>query len=129
MLQAQIRAYIMKKNYKRMLEQRLALSVLQRNTKKYLSLRNWSWFKLYAKVKPLLSVARQEEEFKAKEEEFNKLKENFEKEEKIRKELEEQNVKILKEKNDLYLQLEAEKVIFDLIKNNLISILILLKEN
>ena len=60
MLQAQIRSYIMKKEYKKMLDQRLAQSVLQRNIKKYLSLRNWPWWKLYTKVKPLLSVARQE---------------------------------------------------------------------
>ena len=60
MLQAQIRLFCMKKQYKKMLEQRLALSVLQRNVKKYLSLRNWAWWKLYTKVKPLLSVARQE---------------------------------------------------------------------
>jgi myosin heavy subunit len=60
MLQGQIRAYILKKQYKLMLDQRVAMSVLQRNIKKYLSLRNWPWWKLYTKVKPLLSVARQE---------------------------------------------------------------------
>ena len=110
MLQAQIRTYVMKKIFKKMIDQRMALSVLQRNIKKYLAFRNWAWWKLYTKVKPLLSVARQEEELKAREEEFAKLKETFEKEEKLRKELEEQSSKLLKEKNDLYLQLEAEKV-------------------
>ena len=60
MLQAHIRAYILKKRYKNMMEQKIAMSVLQRNIKKYLSLRNWPWWKLYTKVKPLLSVARQE---------------------------------------------------------------------
>ncbi|CAF0931345.1 unnamed protein product, partial [Brachionus calyciflorus] len=109
MLQAHIRMYIMKKEYKRMLDQRMALSVLQRNIKAYLSLRNWPWWKLYTKVKPLLSVARQEEELKAREEEFAKLKESFEKEEKLRKELEETNLKLLKEKNELYTQLQAER--------------------
>ncbi len=109
MLQAQIRLYIMKKQYKKMLDQRLALSVLQRNVKKYLSLRNWPWWKLYTKVKPLLSVARQEDELKAKEEEFNKIKEEKEKEEKLRKELEQQNVKLLQEKNDLFTQLQSER--------------------
>lgn len=109
MLQSHIRMYVMKKTYKKMLDQRLALSVLQRNIKKYLSLRNWPWWKLYTKVKPLLSVARQEDELKAKEEEFGKVKEALEKEEKLRKELEEQNVKLLKEKNDLYTELQAEK--------------------
>ena len=109
MLQAHIRMYIMKKAYKVMLDQRLALSVLQRNIKAYLSLRNWAWWKLYTKVKPLLSVARQEDELKAREEEFNKLKESFEKEEKLRKELEETNFKLLKEKNELYTQLQSER--------------------
>lgn len=64
MIQAQIRAFIMKREYKKMLDQRLAQSVLQRNIKKYLSLRNWGWWKLFTKVKPLLSVARQEVTYK-----------------------------------------------------------------
>ncbi|CAF0933109.1 unnamed protein product [Adineta ricciae] len=108
-LQAQIRGYIMKKEYKKMLDQRLALSVLQRNCRKYLSLRNWPWWKLYTKVKPLLSVARQEEEMKKLEDEFKALKEALEKEEKLRKEVEENNAKLIKEKNDMYLQLESER--------------------
>ncbi|RNA02934.1 myosin heavy chain, partial [Brachionus plicatilis] len=108
MLQSNIRLYLMKKHYKTMLDQRLALSVLQRNIKAYLSLRNWPWWKLYTKVKPLLSNARQEDELKAKEEEFNKIKESLEKEEKLRKELEETNLKLLKDKNELYTQLQSE---------------------
>ena len=97
-LQGQIRGYIMKKEYKRMLEKRLALSVLQRNCRKYLSLRNWPWWKLYTKVKPLLSVARQEEEMKKLEEEFKALKESLEKEEKLRKETEDNNAKLARGK-------------------------------
>jgi myosin heavy chain 6/7 len=127
-LQGQIRGYIMKKEYKKMLEKRLALSVLQRNCRKYLSLRNWPWWKLYTKVKPLLSVARQEEEMKKLEEEFKTLKENLEKEEKLRKEVEDNNQKLIRgkrlildlnyfedlffrseEKNDLVQQLESER--------------------
>ena len=64
MMQAQIRLFIMKREFKRMLDQRLGLGVVQRNLKKYISLRNWPWWKLYTKVKPLLSVARQEVIFK-----------------------------------------------------------------
>jgi myosin heavy chain 6/7 len=79
-----------------MLDQRLALSVLQRNCRKYLSLRNWPWWKLYTKVKPLLSVARQEEEMKKLEDEFKALKEALEKEEKLRKDTEESNAKLIK---------------------------------
>ena len=108
-LQAQVRGYIMKREYRTMLAQRLALSVLQRNIRKYLSLRNWAWWKLYTKVKPLLSVARQEDELKKLEDEFKSLKENFEKEEKLRKEVEENNSKLIREKNDLFQQLESQR--------------------
>ncbi|CAF1238599.1 unnamed protein product [Rotaria sordida] len=108
-LQAQIRGYVMRKDYRKMLDQRLALGVLQRNCRKYLSLRNWPWWKLYTKVKPLLSVARQEEEMKKLEDEYKALKEAFEKEEKLRKDTEESNAKLIKEKNDMYLQVEAER--------------------
>jgi hypothetical protein len=34
-------------------------------------LKNWAWWKLYTKVKPLLNVARTEEEMKQKEEEVD----------------------------------------------------------
>ncbi|UJR20568.1 hypothetical protein I4U23_023694 [Adineta vaga] len=108
-LQGQVRGFIMRKSYKKMLDQRIALSVLQRNCRKYLSLRNWPWWKLYTKVKPLLSVARQEEEMKKLEEEFKALKEALAKEEKLRKEMEDSNSKLLREKNDIFQQLESER--------------------
>lgn len=60
MLQAHIRAFLTRKQFKIMLDKRLGLKILQRNIKKYLSVRNWAWWKLYAKIKPLLSIARQE---------------------------------------------------------------------
>ena len=95
-LQAQIRGYFMKKEYKRMLDQRLALAVLQRNLRKYIGNRNWPWWKLYTKAKPLLSVARQEEEMKKLEDEYKALKEALAKEEKLRKDTEENNAKLIK---------------------------------
>lgn len=48
---------------------RLAIAVLQRNVRKHLFLRDWKWWKLFTKVKPLLNVARTEEELKQKEDE------------------------------------------------------------
>jgi myosin heavy subunit len=84
MLQAHIRAYLTQLNYKKLREQRVALVVLQRNIKKFLQLRNWPWWKLYQKIKPLLNASKAEDEMKAKEEEMRKLKEEFEKETKLR---------------------------------------------
>ncbi|KAF8792400.1 Myosin-3 like protein [Argiope bruennichi] len=63
-------------------------------------------------VKPLLSIARVEDELRALEEKLKIEHEAFVKEEKVRKELETTNVKLLQEKNDLFLQLEAERATF-----------------
>ena len=60
MLQSHMRCYIMKKGIKKMIEQKQNLSVLQRNVKAYLNLRNWGWWKLFANVKPLLQGAKRE---------------------------------------------------------------------
>ncbi|CAF5115175.1 unnamed protein product, partial [Rotaria sp. Silwood1] len=54
--------------------------------------------------------ARQEEEMKKLEEESKTLKESLEKEEKLRKEVEDNNAKLIREKNDLLTQLEFERV-------------------
>jgi len=88
---------------------RVALSVIQRNIRRWLAMRNWQWWKLYTRVKPLLSVARQEDEMKKKEEELEKTKQELAKVSKIKKELEEQNVTLLQTKSDLFLQLQAEQ--------------------
>ena len=46
--------------------QHLAISCIQRNVKKFMAIRDWSWWKLYTKVQPLLNVHRTEEELKNK---------------------------------------------------------------
>ncbi|XP_076246113.1 myosin heavy chain isoform X15 [Calliopsis andreniformis] len=108
-MQAYIRGYLSRKDYKKLQEQRLALVVVQRNLRKYLQLRTWPWWKLWQKVKPLLNVTRIEDELAALEEKARKAQEAFEKEEKLRKELEEQNTKLLTERNALQRQLDGEK--------------------
>lgn len=107
--QAQIRGYLMRKEYKKLQDQRTALALIQRNIRKYLMLRTWPWWRLYTKVKPMLNIARQEEEMKKAAEELAKMKEEFEKLEKLKKELEEQNVTLLQQKNDIFLQLQTEQ--------------------
>merc|ERR1719239_721990 len=109
MFQANIRGYLMRKSYKKLQDQRVGLSVIQRNIRKWLGLKNWLWWRLYVKVKPLLNIARAEDEMKLKEEELIKTKETLEKTEKQRKELKEQNVGLLQAKNDLFIQLQAEQ--------------------
>lgn len=61
-MQAYIRGYLSRKEYKKLQDQRLALVVVQRNLRKYLQIRTWPWWKLWQKVKPLLNVTRIEDE-------------------------------------------------------------------
>ena len=44
------------RNYVKRTQQLNAIRILQRNCAAYLKLRNWQWWRLYTKVKPLLQV-------------------------------------------------------------------------
>ncbi|XP_042857492.1 myosin heavy chain, muscle-like [Penaeus japonicus] len=108
-LQAWIRGYVSRIQYKKLQEQRVALIVVQRNLRKYLKLRNWPWYRMWQKVKPLLNVTRVEDEMRALEEKAAKAQEDYEREAKLRKELEAANVALLEEKNNLMVALESTK--------------------
>ncbi len=58
LLQSQIRRYLIKKNIKKMLEQKAALTTVQRNVKNYVEVRNWGWLKLFNSMKHLLTAAK-----------------------------------------------------------------------
>ncbi|XP_039972878.1 myosin-16-like [Xiphias gladius] len=109
MLQAQLRGTLMRIEFKKMVDRRIALMAIQRNVRKFLQLRFWGWWKLYTKVKPLLMVARQEEVFKAKEEELRVAVEKVKELEGKIKDLEGKMVTLSQEKNDLALALAAEQ--------------------
>uniref|UniRef100_A0A8C4TC04 Myosin-16 n=1 Tax=Erpetoichthys calabaricus TaxID=27687 RepID=A0A8C4TC04_ERPCA len=109
MLQARCRGFLMRIEFKKMLERRLSLIAIQRNVRKFLQLRYWGWWKLYNKVKPLLNVARQEDEMKAKEEELRNAMEKTQDLVNRLKELEEKVATLSQEKNDLSLLLVAEQ--------------------
>ncbi|XP_047426901.1 myosin-16-like [Mugil cephalus] len=109
MLQAQLRGSLMRIEFKKMVDRRIALMAIQRNVRKFLQLRFWGWWKLYTKVKPLLMVARQEETFKAKEEELRAAVEKVKELEGKIKDLEGKMVTLSQEKNDLALALAAEQ--------------------
>uniref|UniRef100_A0A673HV21 Myosin-9 n=1 Tax=Sinocyclocheilus rhinocerous TaxID=307959 RepID=A0A673HV21_9TELE len=73
--QAWCRGYVARRAFAKRQQQLTAMRVIQRNCAAYLKLRNWHWWRLFTKVKPLLQVTRQEEEMVAKEEELVKMKE------------------------------------------------------
>uniref|UniRef100_A0A670KDL9 Myosin heavy chain 16 n=1 Tax=Podarcis muralis TaxID=64176 RepID=A0A670KDL9_PODMU len=109
MLQCRGRGFLMRIEFKKMLDRRLGLMLIQRNVRKFLQMRYWGWWKLYNKVKPLLNVARQEEEMKAKEEELRSAMSKTQELMDRVKELEEKTNTLSQEKNDLTIQLQAEQ--------------------
>ncbi|NXX33201.1 MYH7 protein, partial [Nicator chloris] len=109
MLQARIRGFLMRLEYQKIISRREALYTIQWNIRAFNAVKNWSWMKLFFKIKPLLKSAQTEKEMSNLKEEFQKLKEALEKSEAKRKELEEKQVSMIQEKNDLTLQLQAEQ--------------------
>ncbi|XP_071043315.1 myosin heavy chain, non-muscle isoform X1 [Parasteatoda tepidariorum] len=106
--QACCRGLIARRNYQKRLQQLSAIRIIQRNCSAYLKLRNWSWWRLYTKVKPLLQVTKQEEKLNEKEDELRQVKEKMEKVEQVTTEVEKKLQQVLEEKNTLAEQLQAE---------------------
>uniref|UniRef100_A0AAY5EBS8 Myosin, heavy chain 11a, smooth muscle n=1 Tax=Electrophorus electricus TaxID=8005 RepID=A0AAY5EBS8_ELEEL len=101
--QAQARGFLARKAFAKRQQQLTAMRVIQRNCAAYLKLRNWQWWRLFTKVKPLLQVTRQEEEMSLKEEELQKAKEASQKYETELKDI------MLKHTQDLEEHLEEEE--------------------
>ncbi|CAI9587704.1 unnamed protein product, partial [Staurois parvus] len=106
--QALCRGFLMRLEYKKILDRRDAIYTIQYNIRAFMNVKHWPWMKLYFKIKPLLRSAETEKEMAAMKEEFAKTKDSLAKSEAKRKELEEKMVKLLQEKNDLQLQVQSE---------------------
>ncbi|KAM4890290.1 myosin heavy chain, skeletal muscle, adult-like isoform 1-T1 [Sylvia borin] len=106
--QALCRGFLMRVEYQRMVERRESIFCIQYNIRSFMNVKHWPWMKLFFKIKPLLKSAESEKEMANMKGEFEKTKEELAKSEAKRKELEEKMVSLLKEKNDLQLQVQAE---------------------
>uniref|UniRef100_A0A3P8X5P5 Myosin heavy chain 7 n=1 Tax=Cynoglossus semilaevis TaxID=244447 RepID=A0A3P8X5P5_CYNSE len=108
-LQARSRGVLARIEFKKIVERRDAVLVIQWNIRAFMGVKNWPWMKMYFKIKPLLKSAESEKEMANMKEEFTKLKEAYAKLEARKKELEEKTVTLLQEKNDLQLQVQTEQ--------------------
>lgn len=106
--QAYCRGLLARRNYVKRTQQLNAIRILQRNCSAYLKLRNWQWWRLYTKVKPLLQVTKNDEKVLQKETELKEVKEKLESHEKVVGELDRQYQQALEEKSILAEQLQAE---------------------
>ncbi|XP_036445748.1 myosin-11 isoform X1 [Colossoma macropomum] len=110
--QAQGRGFLARKAFSKRQQQLTAMKVIQRNCAAYLKLKNWQWWRLFTKVKPLLQVTRQEEEMSQKEEELQKAKEVAQKAETELKEINQKHSQLLEERNALQEKLQTEAELY-----------------
>ncbi|XP_067015744.2 unconventional myosin-XVIIIa isoform X4 [Anabrus simplex] len=78
-LQAQCRGYLARRRLAKLKIQDLAVRCIQRNVRKFMSVRDWPWWRLLVRVTPLLNVHRTEEELRLKTEELEMLRAKVEK--------------------------------------------------
>merc|ERR1712203_1235173 len=106
--QAYCRGLLARRNYIKRTQQLNAIRILQRNCAAYLKLRNWQWWRLYTKVKPLLQVTKNDEKVMQKENELKEITEKLHHHEVEVQNLDKQYQQALEEKNILAEQLQAE---------------------
>ncbi|KAJ8970545.1 hypothetical protein NQ317_005815 [Molorchus minor] len=106
--QAFCRGFLSRRNYQKRVQQLNAIRIIQRNCSAYLKLRNWQWWRLYTKVKPLLEVTKQEEKLMQKEDELKQVKDKLEHHIKAAEEYESKFQQAQEEKIVLQEQLQAE---------------------
>merc|ERR1711872_488566 len=106
--QAYCRGLLARRNYQKKVQQLNAIRILQRNCAAYLKLRNWQWWRLYTKVKPLLQVTKNDEKVIQKENELKEITEKLHVHEQEVANLDKQYQQALQEKIYLAEQLQAE---------------------
>ena len=120
--QSYIRWYLGLADRRRRMQQRAGLLIIQRNVRSWCTLRTWPWFKLYGCVKPLLKSGKEAEELEKVAGRIKELEDALAKEESLRKELEENNSKLVEEKNGLFQNLESTKTNLSETENKLSSL-------
>ncbi|XGW32496.1 hypothetical protein V3C99_017221 [Haemonchus contortus] len=106
--QAQCRAFLARRLYVKRMQQSSAIRVLQRNGLAWMKLRNWQWWRLFTKVKPLLQVTNQEAAISAKEDELRVIREKLESVEAEYRESLSKVDQVMAERNVLQDQLQQE---------------------
>lgn len=108
-LQAFIRGFNTRKEYKEMEEKRLALVVMQRCLRRYIRIHTWKWLGLFEAIRPMLNITKIEDELKELESKYVASQGELEKETTHRKQLEIENSKLQEEKYDLLVTLDSTK--------------------
>merc|ERR1711936_983408 len=109
MLQGQVYKHIKSKTYAKRRDQRELIKVCQRNFRKYMALRNWGWFVIIQKTRPLIGQVTMEQELNMLLEKANETWGVYEEALNVTKELEGANAGLEEESKALSNQLASEQ--------------------
>merc|ERR1712180_146834 len=108
-MQAECYMHFKTKLYNKKKDQRELMKVIQRNFRKYMSLRNWGWFIIIQKTKPLIGQVTMEQELNMLLEKANETWGVYEEALNVTKELEGANAGLEEESKALSSQLASEQ--------------------
>merc|ERR1712186_217365 len=108
-MQAECFAVQCRKSFAKKRDQRELMKVIQRNFRKYMSLRNWGWFIIIQKTRPLIGQVNLEEELRHLEEQANAAYGAYKEQLDTKARLEQENVVLLAEKTALVKQIDSEQ--------------------
>merc|ERR1712168_652274 len=109
MLQGEVYKRIKSVTYEKKRDQRQLIKVAQRNFRKYMALRDWGWFVIIQKTRPLIGMPNPEEELRLLEEKANATYGKYKEALKTKARLLGENQLIEDEKKQLLAQIEKEQ--------------------
>merc|ERR1739848_951623 len=109
MLQGEVLKRMRTVVYEKKRDQRELIKVAQRNFRKYLAMRDWGWFVIIQKTRPLIGMPNPEEELRLLEEQANTVWGKYDDQLQTKAKLLEENVQIEAEKKELLATLEKEQ--------------------
>merc|ERR1712050_548392 len=109
MIQGQVYKHIKNKIFEKKRDQRELIKVAQRNFRKYMALRDWGWFVIIQKTRPLIGMPNPEEELRLLEEKANATYGVYKEKVDLKEKLLEDNKVIEEEKKALLKQIEKEQ--------------------
>merc|ERR1712113_371199 len=108
-MQGEVYGRVKRAVFQKKSDQRELMKVIQRNFRKYMTLRTWGWFIIIQKTKPLIGQINLEDELRMLEEAANAKFGAYEEQLKTKARLAEDNVLIQEETKALIKQLESEQ--------------------
>merc|ERR1719384_2550816 len=108
-MQGECYGRVKRREFQKKSDQRELMKVVQRNFRKYMTLRDWGWFIIIQKTKPLIGQVNLEDELRMLEERANETWGLYDEALKVTAELEGANVGLEEESRALSTQLASEQ--------------------